>query len=119
MHGHKMETLETNEEIDQRLSNMKVLDEPDFKQTGYNMLYPCGCGNSHPLDGSDGSRVILQERTVSPLSVLIVCENSYVTNVHQKGIFRPKCSSVWSTSSRVFFETLIQKHNYAFQKLSE
>ena len=99
-----MKILKTFREVDEELSS-KSWGKPNFKQDGYVIEYECGCGESHPLNGSDGSIPILQEM-ITTLSLLMRCNNSFVTHIHQKGLFKPKCISFWSANYDVFLETL-------------
>ena len=99
-----MKILTTFREVDGELSS-KSWGEPNFKQDGMVIQYECGCGESHPLNGSDGSVPILQEMIIG-LSLLMKCKNHFVTHIQQKGIFKPKCISFWSASYGVFGEVL-------------
>tara|TARA_B100001175_G_C19168152_1_gene476180 strand:+ start:347 stop:658 length:312 start_codon:yes stop_codon:yes gene_type:complete len=103
-----MKIIETVEELESEINKLR-LSPPDIQQTGYLVDYECGCGERHPLNGSDGSIPILQEiKLMWGLSFLIKCRNNWITHVHQKGmgIVSIRCISHWSASEELFKDKL-------------
>jgi len=99
-----MKIIKTFEEFEKEINALN-LSYPDVQQSGYKIDYECGCGEKHPLNGSDGSMVVQQEiKVMWGISFIIKCKNNWVTHVHQKGmgIISIKCVSIWSASEEVF-----------------
>ena len=103
-----MRIIETTEELEKEINKLR-LSPPDVQQIGYVIDYECGCGEWHPLNGSDGSLVIFQElKLMWGISFIIKCRNNWITHVHQKGmgIISAKCVSLWSASEKLFKDKL-------------
>jgi hypothetical protein len=97
-----MRIIKTTEELSNELIG-KNFDKPDFKQQGYAISYQCGCGTNHPLNGSDGCQVVMQERVMG-LSIVLECRNGWLTQVDVKGMFSPKCETKWTCTTKLYDE---------------
>jgi hypothetical protein len=95
----KLTVINSSEELIKKLSSSQFR-KPNYKQKGMLNDYECGCGDFHWLDGTDGSVVVMQEQTWG-LSIILRCNKNFITNVHVKGIFKPRCISIWSAPPTV------------------